>query len=76
MVLLILHFDAALWFSLQTQKEGNNVSPSITEVVERLQSSKIATRNDSINSKLKRVLKDVNRKSSCILVAVVFQLLL
>jgi hypothetical protein len=71
-VLLILHFDAILWFFLQTRREGNNVSPSITEVAERLQSSEISTRNDSVNSKLKRVLKGVNRRSSCILVAVVF----
>jgi hypothetical protein len=71
-VLLILHFDATLWFSLQTRKEGNNISPSITEVAERLQSSEIATRNDSVNSKLKRVLKGVSRRSSYILVAVVF----
>jgi hypothetical protein len=76
MVLLILHFNVALWFSLQIRREGNNVSPSITEVAERLQSSKIATRNDSVNLKLKSVLKDVNHRSSCILVAVVFQLLL
>jgi hypothetical protein len=51
MVLLILHFDSALWFSLQTRREGNNVSPNITEVAERLQSFEIATCNDLVNSK-------------------------
>jgi hypothetical protein len=75
-VLLILHFDAAPWFSLQTRREGNNVSPNLTEVAKRLQSSEIATRNDSVNSKLKSVLKDMHHRSNCILVVVVFQLLL
>jgi hypothetical protein len=72
MVLLILHFDSALWFSLQTRREGNNVSPNITEVAERLQSFEIATCNDLVNSKLKSVLKDMHHRNSCILVAVVF----